>query len=287
MADDEGKIEIGTSGVTILAPGYVPGEITAEDTDENQVGYYKSEASLVDFDLYQWAKADGETLEGTAASEAAEYESAAYEIDINGIPVWFYEATEEYDGSEYLTVTYLVENGDLFAELVFWMDGENAAKAVADIMNTLAIAENADITDGGNEIVLGTSTLKITTPVAYEKGELTAEDTDESQVGYYKSEASLVDFDVYQWTKAEGETAQSTAEAEAAEYGEGIEVTQTTINGNVVFGYYANEEFEGEAYPTYTAITECGNDFVEIVFWLDGDGAEQFANDILATLTAF
>ena len=287
IAEDAQEIEIGTSGITIVAPGYAAGEITAEDTDENQVGYYKNEASLVDFDLYQWAKADGETLEGAAREEAAEYETEPASAEYNGITVWFYGAVEEYEGQEYNTASYLMENGDFFAEIVFWLDGETAQNEVEAILNTLTVKEAAEISEGGLEIVLGSSNLKITTTVPYVKGELTAEDTDESQVGYYKSEDSLVDFDVYQWAKAEGETVESVAMAEAAEYGENVDVSENIINGNVVYGYYAEEEFEGETYETFTAITESGNDFVEIVFWLDGENAPLVMTEILGTLIAF
>ena len=71
-AEEAQIIELGTSGLTMSIPaGYAAGEITAEDTDENQVAYYASEDSQVDFDVYQWAKADGETLEAAAAEEAA------------------------------------------------------------------------------------------------------------------------------------------------------------------------------------------------------------------------
>ncbi|MDO5435196.1 MAG: hypothetical protein Q4G19_02395 [Clostridia bacterium] len=288
MAEEMQEIELGTSGIVFTIPaGYVAGEITAEDTDENQVGYYKSEASLVDFDLYQWAKADGETLESAAAAEAAEYEATAEMTEINGVTMWFYDATEEFDGTEYATATFMMENGDVFAEIVFWLDGDNAEETAAAILATVAVKETAEISEGGNEIVLGTSNLKITTSIAYEKGELTAEDTDEGQVGYYKSADSLVDFDVYQWAKAEGETAESVAMAEAAEYGENVDVAEIINNGLVIYGYYATEEFDGEEYETFTAITEAGNDFVEIVFWLDGEEAALIMTDILSTLIAF
>ena len=282
------EIEIGTSGIMITVPAdYEPAEISAEDTDENQVAYYKSATYLCDFDLYQWAKAEGETLEAAAAAEAAEYGAEAMMQEVNGIAVWAYAAVEESEGTEYNTMTCLMENGDYFAEIVFWMDGEDAGDIFNAVLSSLTVKETAEIDEGGTEIVLGTSNLMITTPVAYVQGEISAEDTDESQVAYYTSEESLIDFDVYQWTKAEGETLEGVATAEAAEY-EAAEIFEGTSNSGVLFyGYYAEEEFEGKTYTTLTVITEAGNDFVEIVFWLDGEDAELAVTDILGTLAQF
>ena len=132
-------IELGNSGLTIAPEkAYVKGEISEEDTDENQVAYYKSEETLVDFDVYEWAKATDETLTSASSAEAAEYEAEAEETEINGFAVAFYNATEESDGKEYKTVTYMIDNDDEFVEIVFWLDGENAEAEVEAIMATLA-----------------------------------------------------------------------------------------------------------------------------------------------------
>ena len=284
FAEEAQIIELGTSGLTMSIPaGYAAGEITAEDTDENQVAYYASEDSQVDFDVYQWAKADGETLEAAAAEEAALYEAEAAAAEFNGVSCMYYEAVEESDGTEYPTLSYMMENGDFFAEVVFWMDGETAAEEVEAMIGTIAAAEAGEMTKEGTEIALGTSSLKITTPFVYAAGELTAEDTDENQVAYYASEESLVDFDVYQWAKAEGETLESVAADEAAEFS--AEAEEMKIGDLTVMKYNAVEESEGTEYPTATFITEDGSDFVEIVFWLDGEGAEETAASIMETLT--
>ena len=132
-------IELGKSGLTItVEKTYVEGEITTEDTDEGQVAYYRSEDSLVDFDVYEWAKADGETLEAAAAEEAAEYEAEARLIEINGFNAALYNAVEENGGVEYTTATYIIDNGDEFVEIVFWLDGETAEAEVEAILSTLA-----------------------------------------------------------------------------------------------------------------------------------------------------
>ena len=260
-------IDLGTSGMTMDIPAsYAAGDITAEDTDESQVAYYASEESLVDFDVYQWAKAEGETLESVAAAEAAEYGAEATAAEFNGVACMYYETVEESEGAEYQTATYIFENGAFFVEI-----------------STIAVVGSGEITEEGTEITLGTSSLKITTPVTYTAGDITEEDTDENQVAYYASEESKVDFDVYQWAKAEGETLESVAADEAAEYG--AEAETMTVGDLTVMKYSAVEESEGTEYTTVTIIAEDGSDFVEVVFWLDGDDAEAFVNSIIDTLT--
>ena len=290
FAEGTQEIALGTSGFSVIAPAsYVKGEITAEDTDESQVAYYLSEESTLDFDIYQWAKAEGETLEGIATAEAAEYGAEVVATEVNGIAVYSYSTEEEFEGTTYQTVSCLMENGDIVAEIVFWLDGENAVAEADAIMATLTVTGKATIDEGGTEIVLGTSNLKITTPVAYVQGEITAEDTDENQVAYYTSEETLIDFDVYQWAKVEGETAETVAAEEAAEFG-AEEYFEGISDGGIVFeGYYASEEYEGQTYETLTIIAEAGDDFVELVFWIDGENiqeAELVVTSIIASLSA-
>ena len=285
MAQDNTKlIEIGTSGLEFYAPDtYEAAEITAEDTDENQVAYYASEAYLVDFDLYQWAKAEGEALAEVAAAEAAEYGAEAVAVTCNDVPAYFYTAEEESDGVTYTTNTYMFENGDYFAEIVFWMDGEGAEELVQGMLDTLTVASEATIDEGGKVITLGSTAYSITMPYEYYQGEISGEDTDESQIAYYLSDESLIDFDVYQWTKAEGENLADVAAAEAAEFGAAVE--ELALNGNTAFIYEATEESDGTEYSTCTVLMEDADQFVEIVFWLDGDNAAEIVADALLTVT--
>ena len=275
-------IELGTSGLTITtAKLYAKGEISAEDTDENQVAYYKSEETLVDFDVYEWAKATDETLADAIAEEAKEFDAEAKETEINGIKAAYYNATEESEGKEYATVTYMIDNGDEFVEIVFWLDGENAQAEVDAIIATLAKAEGeSEAADG--VIALGNSGLKITPEKKYVLGEISSEDTDENQVAYYKSEETLVDFDVYEWAKATDETLADAIAEEAKEFD--AEAKETEINGIKAAYYNATEESEGKEYQTVTYMFDNGDEFVEIVFWLDGENAQAEVDGILATL---
>ncbi len=275
-------IALGNSGLTITTEKkYEKGEISAEDTDENQVAYYKSEETTVDFDVYEWAKATDETLAAAIAEEAKEFEAEAKETEINGFAAAYYNATEESEGKEYKTVTYMIDNGDEFVEIVFWLDGENAEAEVNAIIATLAKAADAEKAEDG-VIELGNSGLKITPEKKYEKGEISAEDTDENQVAYYKSEETTVDFDVYEWAKATDETLAAAIAEEAKEFD--AEAKETEINGIAAAYYNATEESEGKEYKTVTYMIDNGDEFVEIVFWLDGENAEAEVDAIIATL---
>ena len=112
--------------------------MTREDTDLCQVAYYASDDCLVDFDLYYWAKGDGETLESTAALEADEFDAEIFDREINGIQTKFYTAaSEESADGEFATITYIIDDGDYLAEVVFWLDGDAPDDVVETIISTL------------------------------------------------------------------------------------------------------------------------------------------------------
>lgn len=269
-------LKIGGSSYAIqIDVDYVMGEMNAEDLEDNQIGYYMSEENPVDFDVYQFPKA-GE--DAASLYEYVVYEAGTYGVEgiaedsavtYGDLAVYSYETEEEYEGEMFLTENYLFEEGEDYFELVFWMDIDKKDEQlpyVESIMQTLTKAETMQ---------LGTSGLSIYAP-GYEMGEL---DDSEDLVGYYLSENSTMDFDVYQWAK-EGQTLEEYAIEEA----EGKDIAVCTVNGIEVRAYKDVEEEEGTTYNTITCIMEDGDDFVEVVFWLDGDSAEWEANLILNTL---
>lgn len=275
------EIQLGTSCITMtVAADYAKGSMTTEDTDENMVAYYCAESSLVDFDVYYWALASDETLEAAAAEEAAEYEAELEQAEVNGITVFCYVAVEEDAGTGYNTVTYLMEDEGYVVELVFWVDGGTAEEEIAAMVATLTQGACPETAEG--EIRLGTGSLVLAPEQAFVRGEMKREDTDDCQVGYYCSEDTDVDFDVYYWAKATGETLEEAAAAEAEEYE--AEVQEMEINGKKVLCYTAEEESDGETYTTVSYIVEDGDFLAEVVFWLDGEDAAAVAEAIMATL---
>ena len=278
------EIQLGNSGLKITTEkAYVKGDISTEDTDENQVAYYHSEETLVDFDVYEWTKATDETLESAIAEETAEFGAEAQATEINGIAAMFYYATEESEGKEYQTVTYIFDDVDEFVEIVFWLDGENAEAEVNAILATLTAANGLAIETNDKLVKLGNSGLSMTTEKVFVQGDISTEDTDENQVAYFHSEETLVDFDVYEWAKATDETLEAAIAEEAAKYG--AEFQMTEINGFAAASYNATEESEGQEYQTVTYMIDNGDEFVEIVFWLDGETAAEEVNAMIATLS--
>lgn len=280
FAADTQEIRIGTSNVCITVPAdYQKGEMAIDETNYGMVAYYYSESDLLDFDLYYWAKATGETLEAAVAEET---ENEYTTVEFGGVTFVCYDDVEEDAEESYATRTYIAEDGEYFVEIVFWMDGEGAEEKVTAIMDTVAIKENAGKT-GEGLIRLGTSDLYITA-AGYEKGEITREDTDEAMVAYYFNENSLVDFDIYYWAKATDETLESNAAAEQEEYG--AEILDREINGIAAKYYFAEaEESVDGSFPTATYIIEDGEYLVEIVFWMDGETAADEVEAIISTLS--
>lgn len=139
------EYQLGTSVYTIeIAESFEEGERSEEDVKDDMVAYMHSPDTLLDFDVYQFSK-DGypDTLAAFVEQEAAEYEAAEVVTDgsINGIDAGWYRATETYEDQEYATLTYVLEDGDQYVELAFWLDGETAEEEAQAIINTLTFVE--------------------------------------------------------------------------------------------------------------------------------------------------
>lgn len=132
---DTMEINIGTTGFVISIPSdYYEGKVTREDRSDDQIAYYKSDGHLMDFDVYQFDK-EGKELPEYAESEAKEYGAEnVEEVTYNGIRMMLYYSTEEYDGNTYRVANYIFENDTDFAELSFWLDGDDAEDLVEQIL---------------------------------------------------------------------------------------------------------------------------------------------------------
>lgn len=136
--------QLGTSAYTIeIDESFVEGELTEDDLADDMVAYMESPDTLLDFDVYQFNK-EGypETIADFITEEAAEYEAAEVVTDdqINGIDIAWYRAVETYEDQEYATLTYVLEDGDDYVEITFWLDGEEAEEEAEAIMGTLSFA---------------------------------------------------------------------------------------------------------------------------------------------------
>jgi hypothetical protein len=138
---------------------------------------------------------------------------------------------------------------------------------------------------GTNVYQLGTSVYTITIPDSFTEGNRTEADIRDDMVAYMRSDETLLDFDVYQFTK-EGrpDSLAAYTEQEAAEYNAFEVVTGEKINGIDVAWYRAKETYDGKEYTTLNYLFEDGDQYVEIAFWLDGETAEAEAQEIISTL---
>ena len=128
--------QLGTSDFSIVLPeGYT---LTEDDFAEDQIAYFYKDDNSIDFDVYQWEKGDAYTLESEANYFAAEYDSVAESVTVNGIDGMKYVSAEEYEGNTYTVVNYMFEDDTNIVEICFWtVDTDAEYAAVDEIINTL------------------------------------------------------------------------------------------------------------------------------------------------------
>ncbi len=138
-------IRLGSSCYTLDVPAsFVEGELTEEEIDDGIVAYWYSPDSSMDFDIYQFPKEEGlQTAAELCTQEAEEFEADLVNpgITINGIPAAVYLAVESFDYVDYQTANYILEDGEDFVEIVFWLDGETAVQEVEEILRTLTFVQ--------------------------------------------------------------------------------------------------------------------------------------------------
>lgn len=161
-------------------------------------------------------------------------------------------------------------------------DDANAADTAEEEADAEMPADEAAQT---KEVRLGTSPFVITVPDSFQEGELREEDIADDAVAHYRSDDTALDFDVYQFSK-EGypDTLADFITQEAAEYNATEIVTDAVINDIPVACYRSVEENDGALYDVITYAFEGEGEYVEVAFWLDGDGAEEIAAGIINTL---
>ena len=270
------QLQLGSSNYSVSIPGtYRNGEVTIEEVQANQVAYYYSPDSDMDFDIYQFPRPDPEmSLEEYTKKSADDFNgSNAHTRKINGIQVGTYLSREFYDGIEYDVMAALIEDGDDYVEVVFWLDGENAGQEASAILNTLSEVQTFDLQ-------LGTLPFCLSVPVGYRLDE--EETVGDRQLWYYLSDNSPLDFDVYQWKK-DGDTLEKYAIEEAGKY-EAEHVDYRTVNDIFLAYYYSYEEDEGRMYSVINYLFEDGDQFMKVSFWLDGEIAVRQADRIASTL---
>lgn len=125
--------DIKLGSLTVKAPdSFVNGEVTSSDIAEGQTAYYKSEETLMDFDVYEFPKEEpfDEFVKSYASSNLTREE-------INGVKAAVYRSTDESEGKEYSTLNYILEDEKEYILVVFWLDGESAEAEALAVINSL------------------------------------------------------------------------------------------------------------------------------------------------------
>ena len=278
------RLRLGSSVYTLeIDESYQYGDVTAADVEEGQVAYMYSDRLALDFDVYQHVvPGDPLPLAEYVAMAAAAHESAEGIVadgKINDIPVGWYRGMESYDGKEYQTLTYVLDNGDGYVEVVFWLDGEDAESRAQGIMGTLDYDYLAPVR-------LGSSPYWVFCSTSFHEGGLTSEAVAEGQVAYWVSDQTRLDFDVYQRGKEglPGDLADYVTQA-ARDYNASAVEPNAMVFNEIPIGWYRTvESYEGKDYDTLTCVLDAGEEYVEIVFWLDGPTAAAEADAILQSL---
>ena len=126
--------DIKLGSLTVKAPdSFVNGEVTSSDIAEGVTAYYKSAETLMDFDVYEFPKDEpfDEFVKSYASSNLTREE-------INGVKAAVYRSTDQHDGKEYSTLNYILEDGNEYVLVVFWLDGETAEAEALAIINSLS-----------------------------------------------------------------------------------------------------------------------------------------------------
>lgn len=279
------RLRLGSSVYTLMIDDdFVAGDMTDADVAQGQIACYQNDDSLLDMDVYQIAKEEGSdedlahfTLRQAAAEESVQ---VVWPTDvINDIDVSWYWGKRIRDDELRDIAVYIMDSGDSFVQLVFWpADEERAGMDVLDIVYSLDYMSL-------KEIQLGASRFTMVVPDDYMLGEISDEDIADDQVAYWFSDASLVDFDVYQFAKEEGQTLAEYVVEESSTYPAVTElVTDGEINLIPVAWYRAVDECDEGEYDTITYIIDAGDEFIEVVFWLDGPTADAEADYMIHNL---
>ena len=210
-------------------------------------------------------------------------DNAGYEIKDGTLTVVFTDG----ESSETVTMQYHADDSVVVSmtdgNLVFVRE-ENLTTGPS-LLDMLGEALTEGTAAPGKDVEIGSTGFHISIPEDYAEVELTEKDIADDMIAYYRSDSNAMDFDIYQFP-TEGQSYMDYARTEAAEYGvKADDVEDWQVNGIDIAKYYSTEEYDGESYPCVTWIFEAGDDFLEIAFWLDGEGAEDLADRIIFSLT--
>ena len=74
--------------------------------------------------------------------------------EINGIPAAWYRTVEEYQDVAFNTITYILDGGNEYVEVVFWLDGDTADDEADFIIRTLDRDDGEAPAGGDGEVLV-------------------------------------------------------------------------------------------------------------------------------------
>lgn len=302
---DLNQIELGDSPFGLVVPAaFVPAELDGEDIANGMTGYYFSDASELDFDVYKIANPEGLTLEAFAAKELENDKQAAMNVtkavtlfEVNGIQAAAYGVDQEYEGLTYDTVVLLLadeteEDNYSFVKVVFWLSTEATKLEAESIIATLDYYDYlAEVSEEPQTMLLGSTNFVLTLPRSYVSGDVYEEDfVENSLVGTYYSPYSALSFDLYQCDKAtEGFDSLDAFMMDDCKAYDGTKLTLNAPleNGIVLDAYESVETFADVTLNCMNFAFEDDKYFVELCFYYEKENAEAYAelNEIIGSLS--
>ena len=116
--------------------------MTEEEAADDMIARMQSPEGLPDIDIYQFSKEGYPTeMKDFMMQEAEKYKASGYgTMTIGEIAMGWYSAGGTRDGREFETSTYILDTGDEYVKICFWLEGENASGESDKIMTTISAA---------------------------------------------------------------------------------------------------------------------------------------------------
>ena len=289
---DKKQLQLGRSQYFLTVSDDFKTDRIGEDNEEKElVGLYRNVETGLEIAVHERNARGFYSFETFAEKKASEYGVISKKIEINGVKMVSYSYSEKlvngipveemggavYNQDDIVTNNYLVytfPNGnDCFLQASFKLNElDNEIEAALAILTI----------EKKQYLQLGTSGLHVYVPAGYEKGDVTEKEISEGLVGYYRSDQSLMDFDVYQ-IPVEGNIEELSEYVRDESQKRDSGALATSINGIPCAYYYATEQYEEKDYRTLVYVFKDNIDYIKMVFWLDGDSFEE-AMDIIDTV---
>lgn len=265
-------IRLGSSPYAIrVAREFLPLPVSNENWEDDMVACYGNSSAFLDFSVYQFSK-EGypDTLEEFLEEEAEEYDASEIVTDetLNGVPMGRYRSIDNYGGVYREGMTYVFEADGDYIEVDFWFIGVQSERETRKIMESLMILESKPLPVGAYQISLAEDWRPLS-------------GADGNSAVYRSGNASL-----YLSVSRFPANGATLADFVRGQGGSDIE-TDAEINGIPVAFYRSEQAFNRTLCGALTCALEDGGGFTELTFLLNGITAEEEAEAILKTLSAY